>query len=82
MDSNRRAGEKARIVSRQICGEHCLRFSYHMFGKSVGELVFYKRQDDKLDRIWARSGNQGRKWQDTLLDVNAVGCYKVIAISR
>ena len=77
MNSNKRAGSKARMFSGKVCGEHCFRFSYHMLGRSVGHLIFYKQIGDVRDVIWKRSKNQGDNWNDAFLEVHGTSCYKV-----
>lgn len=41
----------------------CLMFWYYMEGRAVGELNVYLKTSEGLEKLWARSGDQGANWR-------------------
>ncbi|XP_014767790.1 MAM and LDL-receptor class A domain-containing protein 1 isoform X1 [Octopus bimaculoides] len=58
-------GQKARLIStifRPYSSDMCLRFWYHMFGSSMGELRVYLRIRSRDSNIFSIRGDQGKEW--------------------
>ncbi|XP_041365734.1 MAM and LDL-receptor class A domain-containing protein 1-like [Gigantopelta aegis] len=83
--NNRKAGEKAQLVSDHLhaVNSGCVRFYYHMFGAGVGTLNIYTQTyattgvgPRKL--VWSLSGNQGNVWKQGQAQVSSTSDYVVI----
>ncbi|MFK7922141.1 MAG: SdrD B-like domain-containing protein, partial [Bacteroidia bacterium] len=49
-----------------------LRFSYHMYGGSMGSMSLEASIDSSnWSAIWSESGNQGDQWSEAIIDMNA-----------
>eukprot|EP00794_Sanderia_malayensis_P018554 gene18554-20418_t len=84
--SPRLNGDKARLVSGKwlqpisIRSPTCLRFFYHMYGHTMGTInvyIHYVEMDDAT-LIWQVQGNQGQRWNEAKIPINAVKPFKVI----
>ena len=67
--SPRRNGEKAYLVSPQVSGVQCVKFSYHMYGSDIGSLKVYQNTG-VLKEFFTKSGSQGNQWQKAQVQVN------------
>ena len=67
--SPRKQGEKAYLVSPQLSGVQCVKFSYHMNGGQIGSLKVY--QDiGAFKELFTKSGNQGNQWKKAQVQVD------------
>lgn len=75
-------GDKARLISEKINRKSngvCLRFWYHKYGDSVGKLNVYQRVNVvQTDILWTLSGNQGDRWRQGAVTVNANQDFEVV----
>ena len=75
--SPRVRGDYAILISplQRFSGTMCLKFSYHMYGATIGRL------DVKINSrtVFYRSGNQGNRWFDASLTIYYIysGVYPV-----
>ena len=73
--SPRARGDYAILNSpmQKFSGIMCLKFSYHMYGATIGRL------DVTINsrRVFYKIGNQGNKWFDASITVYASGVYPV-----
>ncbi|XP_077378927.1 MAM and LDL-receptor class A domain-containing protein 1 isoform X1 [Festucalex cinctus] len=54
----------ARLVGFAVGRVICVSFRYHIFGNSIGSLMFIVRRPGHAeDIVWIRSGTQGNKWR-------------------
>ena len=56
----RRRGDKARLNSpiySKSTGSSCLKFWYHMYGRTMGTLNVYAVLAGRYQKIWSKSGN-------------------------
>lgn len=64
--SPRTQGQKARLLSQSVAPttSACVSFYYHMYGRNIGSLnVYLKQQNGALGApAWTRKGNQQNKW--------------------
>ena len=67
--SPRKQGEKAYLVSPQVSGVQCVKFSYHMNGSQIGSLKVYQ-DTGVLKELFTKSGNQGNQWKKAEVQVN------------
>ena len=66
----RRQGQKARLASASITqtGSACVSFYYHMYGRNMGSLNIYVKEQtlsgtSNLGQpVWRRQGNQQNRW--------------------
>ncbi len=78
-------GHKARLVTgnwlRPISTQSstCLRFFYHMYGRTMGSLRVYLQyvEMDEPTLIWELQGNQGESWNEAKVPLNAIKPFKV-----
>ena len=81
--SRKRRGDSAILNTRyqRTNGKsQCLEFFYHMYGKSMGNLILYFENKNGLKKeVWRKTGNQGNKWRQALVNIKGVsgGYYKV-----
>ena len=74
--SPRQPGEVARLISPRVdvAGPSCLRFAYHMFGSSVGQLsVFVDNRQDGWRLAWNQTGDMGSVWREDRVEVEGPG---------
>ena len=64
----RRQGEKANLVSPQVSGIQCVKFSYHMNGGDVESLKVYQNTGT-LKELFTKSENQGNQWKKAQVQV-------------
>ena len=73
--SPRVQGDHAILISpkQSFCGIKCLKFSYHMYGATIGRL------DVTINStiVFSKSGNQGNRWLDASITINYSGVYPV-----
>uniref|UniRef100_A0A3B4XNT8 MAM domain-containing protein n=1 Tax=Seriola lalandi dorsalis TaxID=1841481 RepID=A0A3B4XNT8_SERLL len=58
-------GQSVRLLSRPLRGSRgpqCLRFYYHMYGSSTGQLSVHLDKDGEDVLLWQRSGEQSIAW--------------------
>ena len=71
----RRWGDYAILISptQRFSGNMCLKFSYHMYGATIGRL------DVTINsrRVFSKSGNQGNKWFNASIAICVSGAYSV-----
>ena len=68
--SPRRPGQKARLMSQLVnpSGAACVSFYYHMYGRNMGTLNVYVKEQSSSGSsslgqpVWKRAGNQQNKW--------------------
>ena len=65
----RTQGEKAYLVSPQVIGVQCVKFSYHMNGGDIGSLKVYQNTG-VLKELFTKYGSQGNQWQKARVNVN------------
>ena len=66
----RKRGQKARLASGTITqtGPACVSFYYHMYGRSMGSLNIYVKEQTSSGSsnlgqpVWRRQGNQQNRW--------------------
>ncbi|KAL5006374.1 hypothetical protein ScPMuIL_015180 [Solemya velum] len=74
--SNGHRGQRAQLVSPAHARTNgaCLRFWYHMYGRTMGTLRIYavfNNQSQIGQPLWSRSGNQGNQWHYREITVNS-----------
>ena len=69
--------DKAYLVSPQVNGTRCLKFSYHMYGASMGSLIVYQNMGSQMMELFKKSGNQGNQWKKAELQINNGNRYSV-----
>ena len=62
-------GEIADLVSPQVSGAQCVKFSYHMNGRNIGSLKVYQ-DTGVLNELFTKSGSQGNQWKEAEVQVN------------
>jgi len=81
---SRHAGDKAHLESPTVSTDpstKCLRFWYHMYGATIGQLNVYLRAGAGLGpAIWTRRGTQGNKWIQGQIVINKTSAFTVIFI--
>lgn len=55
----------------------CLRFAYHMYGRSINRLDVFIRRGKHFRKVWTKKGAQGNKWFTTEIDLSINIEYKV-----
>lgn len=81
--SPRRPNDKARIISGQVTNmaTSCLTFYYHMYGRNIGTLNVYMRQNNRNGvAIWSRRRNQGNTWNIAQVTLKAAKSYQVFRV--
>ncbi|XP_019616112.1 PREDICTED: MAM and LDL-receptor class A domain-containing protein 1-like [Branchiostoma belcheri] len=76
----RQPGDVARLVSPRVdvSGPSCLRFAYHMFGSSVGQLNVYVDNREAGWRLaWNKTGDMGSVWREERVEVEGPGIQVV-----
>ena len=58
----RNPGDRARLLSPLVTGTTCLVFRFNMNGAEMGTLRIYAKVGPMEQRLWERSGNQGKTW--------------------
>ena len=66
-------GEKAYLVSPQVSGVQCVKFSYHMNSRHIGSLKVYQ-DTGVLKELFRISGSQGDQWKKAEVQVNRNSC--------
>ena len=73
--SPRVRGDYAILISpmQRFRGTMCLKFSYHMYGATIGRL------DVTINsrRVFSKSGNQGNRWFDASITIYYWAAYPV-----
>ena len=63
-------GDKARLrFTGSDSGAFCLKFFYHMLGRSVGTLNVYSGSKN----VFTKSGSQGNKWIEAKVPISSSG---------
>jgi hypothetical protein len=70
-------GDKANLVSPQVNGTQCLKFSYHMYGGSIGSLIVYQNMGNRTVELFNKSGDQGNQWKKAEVQINNGNNYSV-----
>ncbi|KAI8514180.1 hypothetical protein Bbelb_085040 [Branchiostoma belcheri] len=76
----RQPGDVARLVSPRVdvSGPSCLRFAYHMFGSSVGQLnVYVDNREAGWQLAWNQTGDMGSVWREDRVEVEGPGIQVV-----
>ena len=73
----RRRGQKAYLVSPQVSGTRCLKFSYHMYGTGMGSLIVYQNMGSGMVELFKKSGDQGNQWKKAEVQINNGNRYSV-----
>ncbi|XP_028396414.1 MAM and LDL-receptor class A domain-containing protein 2-like [Dendronephthya gigantea] len=76
--SPRRQGDKAYLASPSVSGAQCLKFSYHMYGASIGSLIVYQSMNGRMTEVSKMSGDQGNQWKKAEVELPSANNYKVI----
>ena len=73
--SPRKAGDNAKIEKSglRFTGNTCIRFFYHMYGKTIGTLKVFVGGSNVLQI----NGPQGNMWKEANISVSHVGTYSV-----
>lgn len=73
------SNKTARIISPVVrtTGTLCVSFWYHMYGVHINTLNMYLKNNGALNNLWTKSGNQGNKWINGLVDINSVNGNQV-----
>lgn len=78
---SRKLGDKAHLESPKVTADpstKCLRFWYHMYGATIGQLNVYTRAGASLGpAIWTRQGTQGNKWIQGQVVINKTSDFTV-----
>ncbi|XP_041467171.1 MAM and LDL-receptor class A domain-containing protein 1-like [Lytechinus variegatus] len=77
----RQADDNARLESATLPAEDsCFRFWYHMYGKGMGSLNVYTR--DQINQLmvleWSESGNHGDRWLEGVVSLSSMNSYNII----
>ncbi|XP_028396383.1 MAM and LDL-receptor class A domain-containing protein 1-like [Dendronephthya gigantea] len=75
--SPRSQGDKAYLASPKVSGAQCLKFSYHMFGVSMGSLIVYQSMNGLMTEVFKMSGDQGNQWKKAEVELSSGNNYKV-----
>ena len=84
MDSRaRREGDNARLVSKELPqtspNKKCLRFFYHMFGRTMGSLSVYLVPSGQTKKfLFTKTGSQKDDWKLAELNLNVDKPYQVL----
>ncbi|XP_028396557.1 MAM and LDL-receptor class A domain-containing protein 2-like [Dendronephthya gigantea] len=76
--SPRSQGDKAYLASPSVSGAQCLKFSYHMYGASMGSLIVYQSMSGSMTEVFRMSGDQGNQWKMAQVELSSGNNYKVI----
>ncbi|CAB3991891.1 MAM and LDL-receptor class A domain-containing 1-like isoform X1 [Paramuricea clavata] len=76
--SPRAQGEKASLVSPQVSGTQCLKFSYHMYGANMGSLIVYQNMGNQMLELFKKSGDQGDQWKKAEVQISNGNSYSVV----
>ena len=79
--SQRKQGDNVRLLSPKIQGENCLSLMYHMYGGSMGSLIFYLNTSSNETVEWIKSGNHPDQWFEAAVFFNASVEYQVTFFS-
>ena len=71
---NDKAGMRSPTI--QTTDDVCISFKYHMYGATMGTLNV-KVNDGNEVIVWSTSGNQGKAWQEAIIDVSRTIPYHV-----
>jgi hypothetical protein len=69
----------ADLVSPQMSGDQCLRFSYHMYGADIGSLEVYQKTSGSLSQLLTKSGDHGNQWKKAEVQITNGNSYSVSA---
>ena len=62
--------------------ERCLEFFYHMYGKDVGTLhVYVKNEEGHESLLWRQTGNHGNQWLRALIKIT-INTFQVVSKSK
>ena len=75
--SQRKQGDNVRLLSPKIKGENCLSLMYHMYGGSMGSLIFYLNTSSNETVEWIKSGNHPDQWFEAVVFFNTSVEYQV-----
>ena len=78
--NNRKLNDKARLISpvqQPVANGQRLQFWYHMYGRSMGSLVVYVKDNTRTAQVWKKSGNQGNQWQKGQVTLKSPLSYQV-----
>ncbi|CAB4034353.1 MAM and LDL-receptor class A domain-containing 1-like isoform X1, partial [Paramuricea clavata] len=68
-------GGIAFLVSPQVSGAQCLKFSYHMYGANTGSLIVYQNMGYQMVELFKKSGNKGNQWKKAEVQINNGNYY-------
>ncbi|XP_031559470.1 MAM and LDL-receptor class A domain-containing protein 1-like [Actinia tenebrosa] len=77
----RRPGHVARLISPVTEGVQCMRFYYNMFGRYMGDLQIFIKENSSMVFLWGRYKNQGRGWHSTNVTVYGES-YRIVFFAR
>ena len=75
-------GDKAYLVSPQVSGTRCLKFSYHMYGYSMGSLIVYQNTGSQMMELFKKSGDQGNQWNKAEVQINNGNSYYSVSVYK
>ena len=75
--SQRKQGDNVRLLSPKMKGENCLSLMYHMYGGSMGSLIFYLNTSSNETVKWIKSGNHPDQWFEAAVFFNTSVEYQV-----
>ncbi|XP_077441552.1 MAM domain-containing protein 2-like [Vanacampus margaritifer] len=74
-------GQTVRLLSRSLRGSRgprCLRFYYHMYGSSMGQLSVHLRKDGGDILLWERSGEQSIAWLSATVEYQSDSQHQIM----
>ncbi|GFR70367.1 MAM and LDL-receptor class A domain-containing protein 2-like, partial [Elysia marginata] len=77
----RKPGDIARMLSQRYppTNGRCLKFWYHMYGRSVGGLaVFIRNEQGKEVILDTKAGNFGNRWLLTEVEVSSLSSFQLV----
>ena len=86
----RTRGQKARLLSSLVTpsGSSCVSFYYHMYGRNIGALNIYVKEQSTSGTsslgqpVWTRSGNQQNNWIVGQFSVTPSQSFKVCTLLK
>lgn len=74
-------GNTARLLSKLFpeTSGRCMRFWYSMYGAGMGVLNVYLKDpaNGAMEKIWSKSGDQGKNWKNGEVTIKRAANYKV-----
>lgn len=71
-------GDRVILISPLIMASQvCLKFAYHMYGKSINALEVFIRRGKHYRKVWSKEGEQGEDWHIAEIDLAVNIEYKI-----